>query len=375
MSDDVLRVDLVKRYPSLALHVTFETGPGTLVLFGPSGSGKTTILAAIAGLVQPDGGEIELRGRPLYRDRTRGRAVNLPARERRIGYVFQEYALFPHMTVLDNVAFPIRGVPREARQARARELIELVHMSRYAAAHPDELSGGQRQRVAIARALALDSGVLLLDEPFTALDDPLRHRLQDEIRTLQQELGLIVVLVTHTLEDAFAMGDRIAVLHEGRVEQLGAVDEVFRRPATSHVAEAMGIRNLIRGRACVIGGRPHLDWSGILLETEADERLRDGADVIAYVRPEDVKIVYPDRPVSDAVSRNLVHGTIVSHRQISAARLLQVRLPNDALLEVRFPLLSYSPLPLAVGNGVAVAIRREGLVLLDVMPPGRPRAD
>lgn len=366
MSDVVLRVDVVKRYASFDMHVAFASDAGTLVLFGPSGAGKTTLLAAIAGLVEPDDGEIELRGRTLYRHSSRGPAVNLPARERRVGYVLQEYALFPHMSVLENTMFPLRRLPPPQRRARARQLIELVHMDRYADALPDALSGGQRQRVAIARALATESGVLLLDEPFAALDDALRARMQDEIRALQQQLGLAVVLVTHRLEDAFAMGDRIAVLHDGRIEQVGAVEDVFRRPATSRVAEAMGIRNLVNGTITLQGGTPFLDWDGLRLEVERDERLREGGRAVGYVRPEDVKIVYPDRPLSESLARNRVHGTIVSKRQVSAARALQVRLGNDAVIELRFPLLSYSPLPLEPGDSVELAIRREGLVILDV---------
>jgi molybdate transport system ATP-binding protein len=370
MSSALLSVVVQKRHPAFALDVSFEAMPGTLVLFGASGAGKTTILNAIAGLMQPDAGEITLHGRTLFRDAGRGPPVNLPSRERRVGCVFQEYALFPHMTVLENVAFPMRALsraPLHARHARAREILGRVHMDGYANAYPAALSGGQRQRVAIARALALDSGVLLLDEPFAALDDPLRARMQEEIRGLQRALNLIVLLVTHRLEDAFAMGDRIAVLHDGRIAQVGAVDEVFRRPASAQVAAAMGIRNLIRAAVVEEDDRPQLDWQGVRLDVGPDERLRAGMRALAYVRPEDIRIVYPDRPPSSAVSHNVMAATIVDRRQVSAARVLQLRLANDELLEVSFSLLSYAPLPLEVGDEVRIAVRREGVVILDVL--------
>jgi molybdate transport system ATP-binding protein len=366
MNDAVLRVDVVKQYGTFELAVTFDCHPGTLVLFGASGSGKTTVLGSIAGLVRPEAGVITLHQRTLFRAGRDGAPVNLPARERRVGYVQQEYALFPHMSVLDNVAFPIRGVPRETREARARELIARVHMEAYCDVRPDALSGGQRQRVAVARALALGGGVLLLDEPFAALDDALRTRLQEEVRTLQRELGLVVLLVTHRIEDAFAMGDRIAVLHEGRIEQIGAVEDVFRRPASTRVAAAMGITNLIRGRLVQREGTYRLDWDGVELEVDADERLHDGAAVLAYVRPEDIRIVYPDRPPSSAVSRNVLRGSIVARRQLPGTRVVRVRLANAHELELRFPLLSYAGLDLEAGRDVVVSIRREGVVLLSV---------
>jgi ABC-type Fe3+/spermidine/putrescine transport system ATPase subunit len=365
MSDAGLRVSASKRYPDFGLDVAFDADPGTLVLFGASGAGKTTILDAIAGLVTPDAGEIELHGRTLYRDGARGAAVNLPTRERRVGYVLQEYALFPHMSVLDNVAFPLRRLPRTERMARAREILARVHMDAHAQARPEALSGGQRQRVAIARALASDTGLLLLDEPFAALDDPLRARMQQEIRTLQEELGLIVLLVTHRLEDAFAMGDRIAVLHEGRVEQIGSVEAVFRQPATERVAQAMGVSNLIRGVIAEEVEQLVLDWRGVRLAIDRDARLRPGMSVLAYVRPEDIRIVYPDRPPSSAVSHNVIDGVIVGSRQLSAARVVQLRVANGEVLELRASLLSYAPLRLEPGEHVRIAVRREGIVVLD----------
>ncbi|MBO2528279.1 MAG: hypothetical protein CW348_00205 [Thermobifida sp.] len=187
---------------------------------------------------------IEFDGAAFFRRNRPGPRVDLPARRRGVGYVMQDYALFPHMTVLENVMFPLRGAPD--REARALALLERVSVAHLAHERPGSLSGGQQQRVVIARALAANGGLLLLDEPFAALDGPIRERLQADLRTLQRELRLVMILVTHRLEDAFALGDRIAVLRAGRLEQVGPIEDVVRRPATRGVAEIMGIRNLLR---------------------------------------------------------------------------------------------------------------------------------
>jgi molybdate transport system ATP-binding protein len=359
-----LRLEVTKRLARLELDVRLEADDEVIVLFGPSGSGKTTLLDIVSGLVRPDAGEIEMDGQTVFRRGRGGGVVDVAARHRGVGYVMQSYALFPHMTALENVAYPLGRAPD--RFARARSLLDRLSMLDHAEHRPGHLSGGQQQRVALARALAAPRRILLLDEPFAALDGGIRERLQADLAELQKELGLTVLLVTHRLEDAFALGHRLAVLRGGRIEQVGTVGEVFQRPATAGVAESMGTRNMLTCRVVADDGATlRLDWGGLVLALASPDRpLAPGTRVTAYIRPDDVKVVYPDRPLSTAVSHNLLEGTVAAHRQSAGSRVLHVLLGNGRTIEVRFPLLSYTPLPLAVGDTVRVALRREGLVLL-----------
>lgn len=360
-----LSVDVVRRLDDFRLEVRFEAGTGVLVLFGPSGAGKTSTLNAVAGLLTPDEGEITFDGEVFFRRGRPGPARDVPPRRRRVGYVFQSYALFPHMTVLENVRYPLRG---SGGERRARELLERVRIERLAERYPHEISGGQQQRVALARALAAGPQLLLLDEPFAALDAPVRELLQRDLAALQAELGLVVLYVTHRLDDAFALGQRLAVLREGRIEQVGTIEEVFRRPANEQVAGIMGIRNLFRARVWEASAEGVvLDWEGVRIEAPP-QAAPVGECVSAYIAPEDIKILYPDRPVTGALRHNQLDATVAGSGVEAGHRTLRVRVANGGELELRFPLFSYSPLGLAAGERVRVSLRREGVVLLP--PPG-----
>jgi sulfate/thiosulfate transport system ATP-binding protein len=272
--------DLCKSFGAARIvdRVSFTIQSGELVaLLGPSGGGKSTVLRMIAGLEVPDAGEVELNGAVATRSRVQDRAV---------GFVFQHYALFRHMTVRENVGFglSVRGRPRAEIAATVSELLELIQLGTLGDRYPDELSGGQRQRVALARALAPRPSLLLLDEPFGALDAKVRGELREWIRRLHHERSITSVFVTHDQDEAMELADRVIVLHRGRVEQIGTPEEIYDRPATEFVASFVGATNVLQGE--VKGGRAALGT----LDVGAPPGAGDGAGVRAFVRPHDVDL-------------------------------------------------------------------------------------
>ncbi|MFZ5673716.1 MAG: ABC transporter ATP-binding protein [Pseudomonadota bacterium] len=219
--------------------VVLDIAPGEFfAMLGPSGSGKTTCLRLIAGFEQPTSGHIEIFGET---------AEGLPPYRRNVNTVFQDYALFPHMNILDNVAYGlmVKGVARQAREAKALEALDLVELEGFEARRPSQLSGGQRQRVALARALVNEPKVLLLDEPLGALDLKLREQMQVELKTLQRNLGITFVFVTHDQGEALSMADRVAIFNQGRIVQVGAPKDIYERPRTRFVADFVGSSNVL----------------------------------------------------------------------------------------------------------------------------------
>jgi sulfate transport system ATP-binding protein len=265
------------------IDVSLTVPSGELVaLLGPSGSGKTTLLRIIAGLESPDLGSILFNGEE---------ATNRHVRERQVGFVFQHYALFRHMTVFDNVAFGLNVRPRKFRPSKAeiREkvhgLLKLVQLDSLAGRYPAQLSGGQRQRVALARALAVEPQVLLLDEPFGALDAKVRVELRRWLRRLHDEIHVTSVFVTHDQDEALEVADRVVVMNEGRIEQVGTPEEVYDRPANPFVYNFLGNVNLFHGR--VDKGEARIGDISINLP-EFEET--DAGPAVAYVRPYDIEI-------------------------------------------------------------------------------------
>jgi sulfate transport system ATP-binding protein len=264
-------------------EVSLAVPEGELVaLLGPSGSGKTTLLRIVAGLEAPDRGEILFHGAP---------ATDRDPRDRQVGFVFQHYALFRHMTIFENVAFGLRVKPRRSRpsrkeiETRVRELLGLVQLEGLAERYPSQLSGGQRQRIALARALAVEPRVLLLDEPFGALDARVRKELRRWLRRLHDEMHITSVFVTHDQEEALEVADRVVVMNGGRIEQAGTPEEVYERPATPFVYNFLGHVNIFRGR--VHAGRARIGEAEFEAPEHADVR---HATAVAYVRPHDIEI-------------------------------------------------------------------------------------
>jgi ABC-type Fe3+/spermidine/putrescine transport system ATPase subunit len=348
---------VTKRYQShpVVNDVSLEIQQGEfLVLLGPSGSGKSTLLRAIAGLVEVDHGRISLHGRDV---------TGVAARDRGVGFVFQHYALFRHMSVADNVEFAlrVRRIRRSERMARRAELLKLVALEGMDERLPTQLSGGQQQRVAVARALAHRPEVLLLDEPFGALDAKIREELRRTIRKIQQELGVTTILVTHDQDEAFAMADRIGVMHQGRLLEVGTPDDLYARPRTRFVATFLGAANLLLGYRR--GAQLRFERPGAEAVTSRE--------IVAVIRPEEVELNTTENPEA------LTHvGTgVVEELQFAGAiERLRVRMSMDGpmpatpdrdgadgsswLLDASRTFPEQRANPLAVGQRVTVSARR-----------------
>jgi putative spermidine/putrescine transport system ATP-binding protein len=325
--------DLSVRYgATLAVEdVTLSIEPGEVVaLLGPSGCGKTTLLRVIAGFVRQAQGRVRVDGAPID---------HLPANQRNVGIVFQNYALFPHMTVAENVAYGLRarGVRSTETAARVNRFLEIVQLGSFRDRLPRQLSGGQQQRVALARALAVEPSILLLDEPFAALDRNLRLDMQIEVKRLQRTLGLTTILVTHDQDEAMSVADRIAVMNKGKVEQFDSPVAIYDRPQTLFVNGFIGTTNLLAGKiAELINGTATVSLAaGALLRLPSCDGLGVGADVLLSVRPEQLTLSRVPGPAQWRVEAGLslpLGGQLVH----------EVRTADGAALKIVEPRLSAS---------------------------------
>jgi len=319
-------------------NVSLDVPTGELVaLLGPSGSGKTTLLRIIAGLEQADSGEVLFHGED---------ATSAHVSERKVGFVFQHYALFRHMTVFENVAFGLRVRPRRVRPSeekireKVHELLQLVQLDWLAGHYPHQLSGGQRQRIALARALAVEPKVLLLDEPFGALDAKVRKELRAWLRRLHDEVHVTSVFVTHDQEEALEVSDRIVVMNQGRVEQIGSPEEVYSRPATPFVFGFLGNVNVFHGRT-------HDGWLQLgdaRFEVPDGTDARDGA-ALAYVRPHEIEIERFS-PGAKGITAQLQRALVVG----ATARLELEREDNAQIIEAELPEHRFRQLALKAGE-------------------------
>ena len=344
MSDSVDRIelsDLVIRYgTAVAVNgVSFNVGRGEHVtLLGPSGCGKTTTLRAIAGLEKPTTGSIRIDGQAMY-DAAERR--NVPTEQRGVSMVFQSYAVWPHMTVLDNVAYGLRvrkqrGAEIKASIERALDLVQMRHLAERPAS---KLSGGQQQRVALARAIAFSPTVVLFDEPLSNLDAKLRAEMRVELRELQRRLDITSVYVTHDQEEALAISDRVIVMNVGVIEQIGAPEEIYNRPRSRFVADFVGSANLIKGK--VVGPGTFEAEGGAILKTAGGTSGTEVAVRTAYI---DIGARPGENQLAGVVRQRMFHGDFVQYIvECSCGRLI-VRRPPVNLLEEGAPVtLSFSP--------------------------------
>jgi spermidine/putrescine ABC transporter ATP-binding subunit len=344
--DDVVALD--------EISLSIQSGQ-FLTLLGPSGCGKSTTLRIIAGLQRPGTGRVLIDGRDV---------TELPSAKRNIGMVFQSLALFPHMTAAKNVAFGLkmRKVAAPEKAERVRRMLDIVRLTHLGERYPAQLSGGQQQRVALARALVIEPSILILDEPFAALDRKLREAMQVELRQLTRDLGITSLFVTHDQEEALTLSDVTAVMNQGRVEQFGTPGEIFRRPATRFVADFMGVTNFFAGHTVASSGASvRVEAAGMTFDAPAGLALGVGRDISVAIRPTGIKL-FASKPADAAAAAGSVrqatyHGNVSSYAvELDAGPTLIVRESNDDLIDtatVRFP----------VGARVWAGWRREAVHL------------
>ena len=342
-------IDVVKDYAAhRALSgVSLSVRPGEFVaLLGPSGCGKTTALRALSGLERVNGGSILIDGIDV---------VDVPVNKRDIGMVFQSYSLFPHLTSVENVEFGLRmrKVSAADRRSRAAEALELVGLASFAGRYAHQLSGGQQQRIALARALVTRPRVLLLDEPLSALDAKVRVQLRGEIRRIQTDLGITTLFVTHDQEEALAVADRVAVMREGNIEQIGTPEELYTTPATPFVAAFVGLSN--RMPATLANGQVTLYGETLQVLGSPGATGPANGPVLAFVRPEDLLLVPTTTPGS-------ITATVVGSSFLGSLRRTQLTLSDGTLASVQHA-VSEHPRP---GESVGVRLRGNAVSVSDI---------
>ena len=354
MSASIELVGLGKRYGALwalrDVNLRVERGE-FFTLLGPSGCGKTTALRLVAGFLDPDEGEIRIDGTPV---------AGVPPWKRDLGLVFQNYALWPHLSVFDHVAFGLkeRRVPRAEREKRVCEALGLVGLEGLERRRPSELSGGQQQRVALARTLVLRPRALLLDEPLSNLDAKLRAQMRTELRRLHRELGITTLFVTHDQAEAMALSDRVAVFDRGTVVQLGTPSQVYRAPKSRFVAEFLGAANVLSGRARWHGERPTVEIGDALSLEVADALGADGARVVCVIRPEAF-----ERLAAGTETPNQLVATIVSAVYLGGRFECELTLPGQVGVRAEFAARGAEPVP-EPGDAVAIAVAPADVVVL-----------
>jgi molybdate transport system ATP-binding protein len=374
MAEHGIRVRLQQDGP-IPLDAELDCAPGeVLALVGPSGSGKTTILRAIAGLLRVRHGAIHCHGDCWFDDE---RLVWVETRRRRVGYVFQSYALFPHLSALHNVMEAMLDRPAAGRERRARDVLTRVRLSGLENRVPAALSGGQQQRVAVARALAREPRVLLLDEPFSAVDRATRQRLYYELAELRRELAMPMILVTHDLDEALMLSDRMCVLHQGRTLQVGEPHAVMTRPQTVEVAQLVGLRNVFRAGVIehdTARGVTVIEWRKHRLDARLQPDFAVGRQVTWGIPQGHIVLHRRDRP-SRGERENPVSGTVLEYLPLgeNVALTVAVNGPTRPPLFLTVPAHTARRNSIAQGAEIGVSLLAEGIHLMSADEPRTPR--
>lgn len=348
--------------PLFMLDAQFEVGDELAVFFGRSGTGKTTALQCISGLLEPNGGKIIVNGTVYFDCHKR---INLPVQQRSLGYVFQNYALFPHMDVKKNIAYGLKGWNENDREERVKEMLQMLEIEGLEENYPSQLSGGQKQRVALARALAPKPDILLLDEPFSALDRVVRMKLREKIKEIQRELKIPVLFITHNHVEAFTIADKIVVFHDGRVQQIGTPEEVFYHPKNSHVAELVGVTNIFEDSVVVkddeMAGTIKLSCENMEVtakrpEYKMKEKLSWG------IRPENLRIL----PLNDEAftGENTFRARVKSMVNKGSSKVLALEVKEQSnYLIAELGNQSFENMDLKAEDDCLVRIERDRIVL------------
>lgn len=363
MDSNGLSLTLTQTNP-VTIDATLTCAPGQITaIVGPSGSGKSTLLRGIAGLGRSLSGCVQCNGE-IWQNSEQG--LQLPANQRRVGMVFQNYALFPHLTALENVIEGACRLPAEKRDAAAREWLKQVHMDGMGQRYPARLSGGQQQRVALARALVGQPGLLLLDEPFSAVDRVTREKLYRELATLRQGLNIPTLLVTHDVDEAMMLADSLCVFAQGRVQQIGAPVDVLARPASGLVARLVGHKNIFRAQVMKHykqSNTTEIEWRGIRLTAPLNMQYEAGAQ-ISWVVPRSKLLLYtpdPSRPTRE----NAVVGIVKEQVTLGDFVQITVAVGDPALppLHLRLPLHVIERRQIRPGEEISITIEAEGIWL------------
>lgn len=351
--------DITKKFPEFHISVRMAFKEEMVVLFGPSGSGKSSVLNMISGILKPDEGSIKINGKDIY-DSKKG--INIPIRTRKIGYVFQDIALFPHMTVFNNIAYGIREKQKKEIEKKVADLLITMRLVDLGDRYPSEISGGQKQRVALARTLITEPELLLLDEPFSALDYPVREKLRADLIAIHKRYPITTIIVTHDHEEAYILGEQIAVMNEGCIEQIGTKEAIFYRPATKQVAKLLGVRNIFDGVIARINENEVTIENNVLglikvSQTVSEGNLIEGEYVSFGIRPEDIMVLRGDK---QRPPDNVFDGTVTEIVEKGAQNTIFFNTKNgDGIFKINMPRSAFRKMRISKGITASVSLKKE----------------
>ncbi|UMZ73152.1 sulfate/molybdate ABC transporter ATP-binding protein [Natranaerofaba carboxydovora] len=361
----MLNCNIKKTYENFELDIDLNVEGGITALFGPSGCGKSLTLRCISGLTEPEEGQVNLNNNIFF---DKEKSINTPVKRRNIGFLFQDYALFPHLTVEKNIGFGLKNLSKSEKKEKVNQMLKIMRLDNLGKRYPSQLSGGQKQRVALARTLVVDPDLLLLDEPFSALDAPVRKKMQEELLTIHNKFPVTTLLVTHSLEEAFMLSDNIAVMDDGKILQMGPKEKVLNEPSCRTVARFTGNRNIFSGK--IISkedDHAKIKCNGLILKAP-NLNYNLGESVNVSIRPTEVLFVRQDLGKRGLNKDNVFEGTLLDKRiEHSTSYTLFLKLfsfpqnEDDYDLEIHVSLHIYNKLKLASESNVYVTLPPESL--------------